>query len=63
MLQAAAQGVDSKILLSMMKGSAPVVAGAHIKTFKDLDGKVVGTPGLGTTSEYLAKHRCKRIWN
>ena len=53
MLQAAAQGVDAKILLSMMKGSAPVVAGAHIKTFKDLDGKVVGTPGLGTLQNTL----------
>ncbi|MHB8156379.1 MAG: ABC transporter substrate-binding protein [Desulfocucumaceae bacterium] len=47
-LQAAAQGSDVKILASMGKGNAPVVAGAHIKTFKDLDGKVVGTPGLGT---------------
>jgi NitT/TauT family transport system substrate-binding protein len=53
MLQAAAQGVDAKILLSMMKGSAPVVAGAHIKTFKDLDGKVIGTPGLGTLQNTL----------
>lgn len=48
MLQAAAQGSDVKILASMGKGNAPVVAGAHIKTFKDLDGKVVGSPGLGT---------------
>jgi NitT/TauT family transport system substrate-binding protein len=53
MLQAAAQGVDAKILLSMMKGSAPVVAAAHIKSFKDLDGKVVGTPGLGTLQNTL----------
>jgi NitT/TauT family transport system substrate-binding protein len=59
MLQAAAQGVDSKILLSMMKGSAPVVAGAHIKTFKDLDGKVVGTPGLGTTQNTLLSINAK----
>lgn len=48
MLQAAAQGADIKILASMSKGNAPVIAGPHIKTFKDLDGKVVGTPGLGT---------------
>jgi len=47
-LQAAAQGSDVKILASMGKGNAPVVAGEHIKTFKDLDGKVVATPGLGT---------------
>jgi len=61
MLQAAAQGVDSKILLSMMKGSAPVVAGAHIKTFKDLDGKVVGTPGLGTTQNTLLNINAKEF--
>lgn len=47
-LQAAAQGSDVKILASMGKGNAPVVASEKIKTFKDLDGKVVGTPGLGT---------------
>lgn len=47
-LQAASQGSDVKILSSMAKGNAPVVAGGHIKTFKDLDGKVVGSPGLGT---------------
>jgi NitT/TauT family transport system substrate-binding protein len=48
MLQAAAQGVDLKILLSTTKGNSPVVAGQHIKTFKDLNGKIVGTPGLNT---------------
>jgi len=48
MLQAAAQGADIKILVSMVKGNGPVVARAHIKTFKDLDGKIVGSPGLGT---------------
>jgi len=47
-LQAASQGSNVKILLSMSKGNAPVVAGGHIKSFKDLDGKVVGSPGLGT---------------
>lgn len=52
-LQAAAQGVDVKILLSMIKGCAPVVAAAHIKNFKDLDGKVVGTPGLGSVHNTL----------
>jgi NitT/TauT family transport system substrate-binding protein len=48
MLQAAAQGVDLRILLSTTKGNSPVVAGQHIKTFKDLNDKVVGTPGLAT---------------
>jgi ABC-type nitrate/sulfonate/bicarbonate transport system substrate-binding protein len=51
--QAVAQGVDAKILLSEIKGSAPVVGGPKIKTFKDLDGKVVGDPGLGTLQNTL----------
>jgi len=47
-LQSLAQGVDGIIVFSESKYNSPVVAGGHIKTFKDLDGKVVGTPGLGT---------------
>lgn len=47
-LQAASQGVDAIIVFSGSKENAPVIASGHIKTFKDLDGKVVGTPGLGT---------------
>ena len=47
-LQAVSQGVDAMIVASDLKNNAPVVAGGHIKTFKDLDGKTVGTPGLGT---------------
>jgi ABC-type nitrate/sulfonate/bicarbonate transport system substrate-binding protein len=47
-LQAAAQGADVKIIMSITKDNAPVVARKDIATFKDLDGKVVGTPGLGT---------------
>lgn len=59
-LQAAAQGVDVKVLLSMIKGCAPVVAGAHIKTFKDLDGKVVATPGLGSVHNTLLSIAAKK---
>ena len=60
MLQAAAQGVDVKILLSTSKGSSPVVAGAHIKTFKDLDDKIIGTPGLGTLQNTLLSIAAKK---
>jgi NitT/TauT family transport system substrate-binding protein len=60
MLQAAAQGVDLKILLSMMKGSAPVVAGPNIKTFSDLNDKVVATPGLGTLQHTLLSLAAKK---
>lgn len=48
MLQAASQGADIKIVASMAKNNAPVIASDDIKTFKDLDGKIVGTPGIGT---------------
>jgi NitT/TauT family transport system substrate-binding protein len=47
-LQAVSQGADAMIVASDLKNNAPVVAGGHIKTFKDLDGKTMGTPGLGT---------------
>ncbi len=47
-LQAISQGADAMIVASDLKNNAPVVAGGHIKAFKDLDGKTVGTPGLGT---------------
>ncbi|TDL75790.1 ABC transporter substrate-binding protein [Rhodococcus qingshengii] len=48
MLQAASQGADIMIVASMAKNNAPVVASGDIKSFKDLDGKVIGTPGIGT---------------
>jgi NitT/TauT family transport system substrate-binding protein len=60
MLQAAAQGVDAKILLSMAKGASPVVASAKIKSFKDLDDKVIGTPGLGTLQHTLLSLAIKK---
>jgi NitT/TauT family transport system substrate-binding protein len=47
-LQAVSQGADAMIVASDLKNNAPVVAGGHIKTFKDLDGKTMGTPGLRT---------------
>jgi NitT/TauT family transport system substrate-binding protein len=46
--QAVSQGADAKIVAADIKNNAPVVAAGHVKTFKDLDGKTVGTPGLGT---------------
>lgn len=52
-MQAAAQGSDFVVLMSITKGNAPLVARAEIKTAKDLDGKRVGTPGLGTIHDTM----------
>ena len=63
-LQAAAQGSDFIVLLSITKDNAPIVARPEIKTAKDLDGKAVGSPGLGTIQDlmlpvYEQKHGIK----
>jgi len=60
LLQAAAQGVDFKTLLSMTKGSCPVIAAAHIKDFKDLNDKVVGDTGLGTLQNTMLSIAVKK---
>lgn len=60
MLQAAAQGTDVIILASMAKGNAPVVANANIQSFKDLDGKVLGSPGLGTIQNTMLSIAAKK---
>lgn len=50
-LQAAAEGARLKIVMSVTKDNAPVVASRGIQTIKDLDGKKVGTPGVGTIQD------------
>ena len=52
-MQAAAQGSDFVVLMSITKGNAPLVARAEIKSAKDLNGKRVGTPGLGTIHDTM----------
>lgn len=59
-LQAVSQGADAKILASDLKNNAPVVAAGHIKTFKDLNGKTVGTPGLGTIQNTMLSIAAER---
>jgi NitT/TauT family transport system substrate-binding protein len=51
LLVAKAQGVDLTILMSLAKDNAPLAVRPTIKTFKDLDGKRIGTPGLGTVHD------------
>lgn len=51
LLVAKAQGVDLTIVMSLAKDNAPLAVRKTIKTFKDLDGKKIGTPGLGTVHD------------
>ncbi|MBI3108984.1 MAG: ABC transporter substrate-binding protein, partial [Candidatus Rokubacteria bacterium] len=52
-IQAAAQGSDFVVLMSITKGNAPLVARPEIRSAKDLNGKRVGTPGLGTIHDTM----------
>jgi NitT/TauT family transport system substrate-binding protein len=47
-MQYAARGGDIRIVMSVTKGNAPIVGKKQYKSVKDLDGKKVGTPGIGT---------------
>ena len=48
LLTARAQGVDLSIVMSLTKDNAPLAVRKEIRSFKDLNGKRIGTPGLGT---------------
>jgi NitT/TauT family transport system substrate-binding protein len=37
--------------MSLTKDNAPLAVKKDIKTFKDLNGKRIGTPGLGTVHD------------
>ena len=47
-MQYVARGGDLSIVMSVTKGNAPIIGKKQYKTVKDLDGKKVGTPGIGT---------------
>jgi NitT/TauT family transport system substrate-binding protein len=47
-MQYVARGGDLRIVMSLTKGNAPIIGKKQYKTVKDLDGKKVGTPGVGT---------------
>jgi NitT/TauT family transport system substrate-binding protein len=51
LLVAKAQGLDLTIVMSLTKDNAPLAVRKDIKTFKDLQGKRIGTPGLGTVHD------------
>lgn len=47
-MQYVARGGDLRIVMSVTKGNAPIIGKKQYKSVKDLDGKKVGTPGVGT---------------
>jgi len=47
-MQFVARGGDLRIVMSVTKGNAPIIGKKQYKSVKDLDGKKVGTPGVGT---------------
>jgi NitT/TauT family transport system substrate-binding protein len=51
LLTAKAQGVDLTLVMSLAKDNAPLAVRKDIKSFKDLNGKRIGTPGLGTVHD------------
>jgi NitT/TauT family transport system substrate-binding protein len=52
-IQAAAQGSEFVMLMSITKGNAPIIARPEIKSPKNLAGKKVGSPGLGTIQDTM----------
>lgn len=55
-MQAAARGQDFRILMSVTKNNAPLVGRQEITGWKDLEGKVVGSPGLGTVQDAILNY-------
>ena len=45
-MQFAARGGEFKLIMSLTKGNAPLVGLKKFKTYKDLDGQTVGSPGM-----------------
>jgi NitT/TauT family transport system substrate-binding protein len=50
-MQFAARGGEFKLIMSLTKGNAPLVGLKKFRTYKDLDGQTVGSPGIGTVHD------------
>lgn len=55
-MQFAARGGDFKLVMSLTKGNAPLVGPKEYKSYKDLNGKRIGTPGLGTIHDAVVNY-------
>jgi NitT/TauT family transport system substrate-binding protein len=52
-MQFVARGGDVRIVMSVTKGNAPIVGKKQYKSVRELDGKKVGTPGIGTIHDAI----------
>ena len=52
-MQFVARGGDVRIVMSVTKGNAPIVGKKQYTSVKELDGKKVGTPGIGTIHDAI----------
>jgi NitT/TauT family transport system substrate-binding protein len=50
-MQFAARGGDFKLIMSLTKYNAPLVGLKKYTSYKELDGKKVGSPGIGTVHD------------
>jgi NitT/TauT family transport system substrate-binding protein len=50
-MQYAARGGEFKLIMSLTKGNAPLVGLKKYTSYKELDGKNVGSPGIGTVHD------------
>ena len=55
-MQFVARGGDVRIVMSLTKGNAPIVGKKQYKSVKELDGKKVGTPGIGTVHDAILSY-------
>src|SRR5512146_2943653 len=52
-MQFVARGGDLKMVMSLTKGNAALVGLKNYRSYKELDGKKVGTPGIGTIHDAI----------
>jgi NitT/TauT family transport system substrate-binding protein len=50
-MQFAAGGGEFKLIMSLTKGNAPLIGLKKFKSYKDLDGQNIGSPGIGTVHD------------
>ena len=55
-MQAASRGQDFKMLMSVTKYNAPLVGKREYKSYRELDGKQVGSPGIGTVQDAVLSY-------
>ena len=55
-MQMAARGQPFKMIMSVTKYNAPLVGARKYRSYKDLDGQKVGSPGLGTVQDAILSY-------